>query len=62
MKQQYEFNIIPSEEGDYFAVRFPDFPGIITGGKTPEVALKNAEEALEATLAVMKERKIPAVI
>ncbi len=46
-KYNYEFKIIPSEDGDYFAVRFSDFPGIITGGETPENALKNAEETLK---------------
>ncbi len=56
MIKNYEFRIIPSEERNYFAVRFPDFPGIITGGGTIEAALKNAEEALELTLSVMKER------
>jgi predicted RNase H-like HicB family nuclease len=54
--KNYEFRVIPSEEKNYFAVRFPDFPGIITGGGTIEAALKNAEEALDLTLSVMKER------
>ncbi len=27
---EYELTIIPEEDG-YYAVRFPDFPGIITG-------------------------------
>jgi len=58
--KNYEFRIIPSDEGDYFAVRFPDFPGVVTGGVTPEEAFRNAEDALEITLKVMKERKIPA--
>lgn len=56
--RNYEIRIIPSDEGDYFAVRFPDFPGIVTGGDTIEDALVNAEEALELTLSVMKERKV----
>ena len=38
---EYEVTIIP-EEDDYFAARLPDFPGIITGGRTPEEALSNA--------------------
>ncbi len=53
----YEIKIIPEEDG-YFAVRFPDFPGIITGGQTPEEALRNAREALGATLETMRARKI----
>jgi len=55
---EYEMTIIPEEDG-YFAVRFPDFPGIITGGRTPEEAVHNAREALAATLEVMHDRKIP---
>lgn len=54
----YEIKIIPEEDG-YFAVRFPDFSGIITGGQTPEEALRNAREALAATLETMRARRIP---
>jgi antitoxin HicB len=54
----YEIKVIPEEDG-YFAVRFPDFPGIITGGHTPEEALRNAREALAATLETMQARRIP---
>ncbi len=54
----YEIKIIPEEDG-YFAVRFPDFPGIVTGGHSPEEALRNAREALTATLETMRARKIP---
>ena len=53
----YEVKIIP-EEGGYVAARFPDFPGIVTGGETPEEALRNAQEALAATLESMQQRKI----
>jgi antitoxin HicB len=55
----YEVRITPEEDG-YFAARFPDFPGIITGGDTPEEALRNAQEALSATLETMRKRKITA--
>jgi antitoxin HicB len=54
----YEVTIIPEEDG-YFAARFPDFPGIVTGGDSPEEALRNAREALTATLETMRARKIP---
>ncbi|MCE5254373.1 MAG: type II toxin-antitoxin system HicB family antitoxin [Actinomycetia bacterium] len=55
---EYEMAILPEEDG-YFAVRFPDFPGIITGGPTPEEAVRNAREALQVTLEAMRDRKIP---
>jgi predicted RNase H-like HicB family nuclease len=37
----YEIKLIPGREIGYFAVRFPDFPGIIIGGYRLEEA-KNA--------------------
>jgi antitoxin HicB len=58
---RYEIKIIPDEDG-YFAVRFPDFPGIITGGQTPEEALRNAREALATTLETMRARRIPRLV
>ncbi|MBI3302181.1 MAG: type II toxin-antitoxin system HicB family antitoxin [Deltaproteobacteria bacterium] len=54
----YEIRILSEEDG-YYAARFPDFPGIITGGHTPEEALRNAQEALTVTLETMRERNIP---
>jgi predicted RNase H-like HicB family nuclease len=55
----YEIKIIPERESGYFAVRFPDFPGIVTGGYSLEEAIKNAREALELTIDTMKRHKIP---
>lgn len=56
---RYEIKLALAPEEDYFTARIPDFPGIITGGDTPEEALKNAIEALQLTIEVMQERKIP---
>ena len=55
----YEIKIIPDRESGYFAVRFPDFPGIMTGGYSLEEAIKNGQEALELTMETMKKHKIP---
>jgi antitoxin HicB len=55
----YEIKIIPDIESGYFAVRFPDFPGIVTGGYSLGEAIKNAQEALELTIDTMKSYKIP---
>jgi predicted RNase H-like HicB family nuclease len=55
----YEIKIIPDKESGYLVVRFPDFPGIITGGYSLEEAIKNAQEALELTTDTMKKHKIP---
>ena len=56
--ESYELKITPEEDG-YIAARFPDFPGIITGGNTPAQALRNAREALVATVETMRARRIP---
>ncbi len=55
----YETRMTPDRESGYFAVRFPDFPGIVTGGYSVEEALKNAQEALEITMETMKKHKVP---
>jgi antitoxin HicB len=55
----YEIKIIPDRESGYFAVRFPDFPGIITGGYSLEEAIKNGQEALELTIDTMRRHRIP---
>ena len=55
----YEIKIIPDKESGYFAVRFPDFPNIITGGYDLREAIKNAQEALEITMETMKKHKVP---
>jgi len=55
----YEIKIIPDGESGYFAARFPDFPGVITGGYSLEEAVKNAQEALALTIESMKKHKVP---
>jgi len=55
----YEIKIIPDGESGYFAVRFPDFPGVITGGYSLKEALKNAQEALELTIDTIKKHRLP---
>jgi antitoxin HicB len=54
----YEIKIIPDKESGYLAVRFPDFPGIITGGYSLEEAVRNSQEALELTIDTMTKHKI----
>jgi len=54
----YEIKIIPDRESGYFAVRFPDFPGVVTGGYRLEEAIKNAQEALALTVDTMKKHKM----
>ncbi len=55
----YEIKIIPDRESGYFAVRFPDFPGIVTGGYSLEEAIKKGQEALNLTMDTLKKHKMP---
>ena len=55
----YEIKIIPDRESGYLAVRFSDFPGIVTGGYSLAQAVRNAHEALELTIDTMKKHNMP---
>jgi antitoxin HicB len=55
----YEIKIIPDQESGYFGIRFPDFPGIITGGYDLREAVGNAQEVLDFTIDKMREQRIP---
>ena len=36
-------------------MEFPDFPGVISDGETPEEAIRNGQDALAAALVTMQE-------
>lgn len=36
-------------------IEFPDFPGVISDGETPEEAIRNGRDALKAALLTMQE-------
>lgn len=48
----YPFTIRPltAEDGDGFIIEFPDLPGCISDGETPEEALRNGYDAVKAYL------------
>jgi antitoxin HicB len=54
MKLQYPFEV-EFEEGEY-VITFPDLIGCMSGGKTIEEALKNAEESKRLWMEVTLER------
>lgn len=49
----YPFTIRPlaEDEGGGFAVEYPDLPGCISDGETPEEALRHGHDAVRAYLA-----------
>ncbi len=53
--QRYEIDVVPNEHGGYYA-RVPDFPTIFTGGRTPEEAIRNAQEAIELMIEEYQDR------
>jgi antitoxin HicB len=52
MNLEYPFEITPllKAEGGGYVIRFPDLPGCISDGETPEEALENGADALEGWL------------
>ena len=50
--QSYPFTIRPltDADGGGFAIEYPDLPGCISDGETPEEALRNGNDAVKAYL------------
>ena len=46
--------IHPPQDGSEFGVTFPDFPGLVSSGRSREEALERASEALGGHLAAMR--------
>lgn len=57
----FEMRPLSEEEGGGWLISFPDLPGCMSDGETPEEAITNGRDALEAWTAAMKEsgREIP---
>ncbi len=54
---RYPFQIRPLsvEEGGGFLIEFPDLPGVISDGESPEEAIRNGRDALKAALLTLEE-------
>ena len=57
----YPFEVRPlsSEEGGGYLISFPDFAECISDGETVEEAMENGRDALKATIAALKAKKLP---
>src|SRR5699024_2508148 len=59
----YPFQMRPlsDAEGGGWLISFPDLPGCISDGGTPEEAMANGKDALEAWITAMREsgKKVP---
>ena len=51
---RYDVAPIPPEEGGGYIVRFPDIPGCLGVGDTPEEAVEDGQQALFACLDALK--------
>ena len=54
---EYPFEIRPlsSEEGGGYLITFPDLPGCLSDGETPEEAIRNGRDALKSWLKTAEE-------
>jgi antitoxin HicB len=57
----YPFEVRPlsKEEGGGFLISFTDFAECISDGETIEEAMENGRDALKATIAALKSKKLP---
>lgn len=55
MIYKYEIIIYWSNEDEAFIAEVPELPGCTAHGKTPEVALKNAQDAIQLWIDTAKE-------
>lgn len=57
----YPFEVRPlsSEEGGGYLISFPDFAECISDGESVDEAIENGRDALKATIAALKSRKLP---
>ncbi len=56
----YPFEVRPlsSEEGGGYLISFPDFAECISDGETVDEAMSNGRDALKATIAALKSKKM----
>ena len=57
----FEMRPLSKEEGGGWLISFPDLPGCASDGETPEEAIVNGKDALEAWIMAMREsgKEIP---
>ncbi len=55
--RDYPFTVRPlaKEEGGGYLIEFPDLPGCISDGETPEDAIRNGQDALSSYLLTLKD-------
>src|SRR5665213_2087795 len=51
---RFEIRPLTTEEGGGYLVEFPDYPGCMSDGETPEEAIKEGADALKSYLETLK--------
>ena len=61
IKYPFEMKPLSKEEGSGWLITFPDLPGCMSDGETPQEAMENGKDALECWIQACKEtgREIP---
>jgi antitoxin HicB len=52
---RFEVRPLSAAEGGGYLLEFPDYPGCIADGETPEEAIREARDALASYLATLEE-------
>ena len=57
----YPFEVRPlsTDEGGGYLISFPDFAECISDGESVDEAIENGRDALKATIAALKSKKLP---
>jgi antitoxin HicB len=55
----FEIRRLASDEGGGLLISYPDFAECISDGETVEQAMTNGLDALKATIAALKAKKLP---
>lgn len=58
---RFEIKPLLEEDGGGYMIEFPDFPGCIADGATPEEAMREGRDSLQSYIGSLKElgRKVP---
>ncbi len=59
---RFEVRPLSAEEGGGYLVEFPDYPGCIADGATPEEAIREARDALASYRATLQDLGRPAQV
>jgi antitoxin HicB len=62
LEYPFTMHLLPDDEGGGYLIEFPDLPGCMSDGETPEEAVRNGADAVGCWLQAMREagRPIPA--